>query len=221
MLSFNRLQVRFGFLIIALTMLVLPGPLFADQSRTSTTKARLSSLKSALLSYKSDLGHFPFAFTNSEDANAYFTGIKSGMGYSPDTNCLVEADIEGFANLGLSKADYSRRWKGPYMDEEPEEFMYDYWGMPFIYLRYEDSLYLWSAGQDGKFDNVTAVVDTSRYGGDDIVFSIARFRKSLVNDKIDSLIIAANARCREEQKYREPGVLQKFLSGIMRRIILF
>jgi hypothetical protein len=221
MLSFNRLQASFGFLITALMMLVLTGPLFADQSRTSATKARLSSLKRALFLYKSDLGHFPFAFTDSEDANAYFAGLKSGMGYTPDANCLIKADIAGFGNLGLSKDVYSRRWKGPYMDEEPEAFMYDYWGMPFIYLRYEDSLYLWSAGQDGIFDNVTAVVDTIKYGGDDIVISIARFRKALVKDKIDSFIIAANARCREDQKYKEPGVLQKFLSGIMRQIFLY
>ena len=100
------------------------------------------------------------------------------------------------------------------MDGVPEDFMFDMWGMPFIYFRYEKSLYLWSAGQDGQFDLVKTVLASSIYEGDDMIIEIHRFRKTVINNRVENAIQAAYASCVEGKKYVEPTFLQKMWRGI-------
>lgn len=164
-------------LLSVLLILAISTICFA-QSKLSATKAKMSNLKTALVNFKADFGNFPFAGTDPNDAKAYFIGPKSGLGFTNNSNCLVSDKILNFDNLGLDEKTYKKRWKGPYMDYNPDDFLYDYWNTPFVMVRYEKGLYLWSAGEDGEFDPIDDVL-LSTYGGNDVIITISRFRKSV------------------------------------------
>ncbi len=164
-------------LLSVLLILVISTVCFA-QSRLSATKAKMSNLKTALLSYKADFGNFPFAGKDSKDAKAYFMGPKAGLGFTNKSNCLISEKILNFEYLGINEKAYLKRWHGPYIDSTPDDFLYDCWDTPFVLIRYEYGLYLWSAGHDGEFDPIDQALDVS-YGGNDIIMTISRFRKSV------------------------------------------
>lgn len=177
--------------LLSVIMILAVSAICFAQSKLSATKSKMSNLKSALLDYRADFGDFPFAGNDSKDAKAYFIGPKAGLGFTNNSNCLVSDKILNFDNLGLDEKTYQKRWKGPYMDWEPEEFLYDCWGTPFVMIRYEKGLYLWSAGEDGEFDPINDVL-LSTYGGNDIIMTISRFRKSV--GKISTLAATAYAK---------------------------
>jgi hypothetical protein len=161
------------------------------QSKISATKSMMSNLKTALINYKADFGYYPFAGNDANDAKAYFIGPKAGLGFTTNSNCLVSDKIINFENLGLDEKTYQKRWKGPYMDDTPEEFLYDCWKTPFVMIRYEKGLYLWSAGYDGEFDPIDRVLDSS-YEGNDLMMTISRFRKSV--GKTSTLAVTSYAK---------------------------
>jgi len=68
-------------LLFVFLMLQFVEPLIASQGSWSANKAKMGLLKSALLAYRSDLGNFPFAFSNSDDVNAYIN-LKSRRQYN-------------------------------------------------------------------------------------------------------------------------------------------
>lgn len=164
-------------LFMVLFILAVSAACFAE-SKLSATRAKMSCLKYALLSYKNDFGHFPFAGIDSGSAKAYFIGHQAGLGFTNSTNCLVTDKILYFKNLGLDEKTYRKKWKGPYIDGSPDDFLYDCWKTPFVIIKYENDLYLWSAGHDGDFDHIENIL-SGDYKGNDLHLSVARLSRSV------------------------------------------
>lgn len=145
----------------------------------SDMKARLSNLKTALVNYSSDLGHFPFTGTEMtpDSMNA---ADRACLGTTDDTNVLLSAKVgPPFANLGLTEAQYQKRWKGPYMDSSADDFMVDIWGNKIRCRVYRNQLWLHSAGHDGVFESLEFARDPEayeKYGCDDVTRSVSRLR---------------------------------------------
>lgn len=191
--GFTLMEIMVVIIIIAVLASVA-GPMITsitDQGRTSATKSGLSNLKTALIQYKSDLGHYPHADNTMKYASNFAVCNQCGLGPSETNNCLVNDKITpagaGAAgkwwNVGLSSANYLRRWKGPYMDADPADFMLDAWGNPIIYGVYKKTVYFQSAGADQEFDPVENIIGCKNYGtdalpGDDIVVAVARVRRA-------------------------------------------
>ncbi len=152
-------------------------------SRTSATKSHMSCLKTALGNYNADLSHYPHSGGTKNLLSAYNDNTSSFLGLSSGTNCLAMDEVEGFEYLGMEKEKYMRRWKGPYMDGEPEDFMCDAWGEPFKYFAYGKTIFLQSSGPDEQFDPIEKVLDENYLEnelGDDIFIEIARVRKPFI-----------------------------------------
>lgn len=193
-------------IIVIAVLASVAGPMIGsitDQGRASATKSKLSSIKSALLAYQTDVGRLPhlgypkkvksycqdlLMSESNEDKNVLYS--NSDIGY---TKPGAKAD----ESTGSAPGNYSRRWKGPYIDSDPSDFMYDAWGNKIIYIAQNKNIYLWSAGPDGSYFKKTGgtggeaytdgnVEEAFKYqtnaetGCDDIVVSVAR-TKSKIN----------------------------------------
>lgn len=199
--GFTLMEIMVVIIVIAVLASVA-GPMIGsitDQGRASATKSKLSSIKSALLAYQTDVGRLPHGgypkckgsycqdqlmSESNEDKNVLYS--NSDLGYNKCTG----------TNIGTGKApgNYSRRWKGPYIDSDPSDFMYDAWGNKIIYIAQNKNIYLWSAGPDGSFfckagtdEDYTKgnVEEAFKYqtnaesGCDDIVVSVARTKSKI------------------------------------------
>ena len=157
---------------------------FVDQGRTSATKEKLTTLKNALLAYQADVGRLPHtgAAKCSSYGLAYNEAIEQGLlSYNCEEENVLLTDIK---NVGLKSKYYKRRWKGPYMDTDPSDFMYDAWDNPIRYVAKGKNIYLWSYGIDGNYDDpdpekvFKRTQDKDDYI-DDIIISVKRFKKKL------------------------------------------
>ena len=201
---------RFGFTLMEIMVVVViiavlasvAGPMIGDlvnQGRVSATKSNLSALKSALISYKNDVGRFPFHGTagNARCIQAYC--VAKVLAANSVLNVLVnvqtpilgdgETYICGSTEDDKYAAGYGskgRKWKGPYMDSPPEEFMVDAWGTPLRYVANGHSLILQSAGPDGEFSSTSPEVlvtqkkkedEEDESADDDIVLTVSRFKR--------------------------------------------
>lgn len=187
--GFTLMEIMVVIIVIAVLASVA-GPMIGsitDQGRASATKSKMSALKSAMLAYQSDVGRLPFAGLPAKGKEAAAYDQNTVLGDSVGTNVLVN-DSEMPANsFGIK--NYARRWKGPYMDSDPSDFMYDAWGVQINYYAYKNNVNLWSAGADMAFANSyeDATNQASLDNGevDDIVSSIARVRVAFTgNDDI-------------------------------------
>lgn len=185
--GFTLMEIMVVIIVIAVLASVA-GPMIGsitDQGRASATKSKMSALKSAMLAYQSDVGRLPF---NGLPSNA---GCKAAycatfvLGQNTETNVLLNEVIgnTGPGNFGIT--NYSKKWKGPYMDSDPSDFMVDSWGNPFIYVAYKNNIYLWSSGPNSAFEATEANLDNALCSAmvsngdvDDIILSIAKVRKS-------------------------------------------
>ena len=213
--------VQYIFLLGACLLLLFPADdARADQGFRSATRSRMSELKSGLLNYKSDLGHFPFAGNDSKDCHAYKATSGAGLGTTEVTNCLFKAEIAGFNYLGIRKEDYLSRWKGPYAETLPDELLFDYWGMPFIIVKYDKYLLLWSAGEDGRFDNLEEVMKViteyyaDKYEGDDLIMSLERGRKPETNLHISDLVKYACYFSKRDEMPQPSENLSRFIGAV-------
>lgn len=181
--GFTLMEIMVVIIVIAVLASVA-GPMIGsitDQGRASATKSKLSSLKSALLAYQGDVGRFPFTGANKSKSEAY-NGDNLLSSVSEDKNVLVcNAELLG------SVTNYSKKWKGPYMDSDVGDFMVDAWGTPIQYVAWNKNLYLWSFGPDltpataeGKnIDEVFKAQSDGNADCDDIVISVTRFKRAL------------------------------------------
>lgn len=180
---------RFGFTLMEIMVVIIVIAVLAsvgssmistlvDQSKTSATKQRIDSLKKALLAYQADVGRMPYdgAIGCSSYELAYNNATHSLLCYN-ENNALISSV--------LLPNKLKKRWKGPYIDTEPEEFMFDAWDNPIQYVASKKNLYLWSYGPpEYEPDNpdpekvLKALQNKDEYA-DDIVVSIKRFKKSL------------------------------------------
>lgn len=184
--GFTLMEIMVVIIVIAVLASVA-GPMIGsitDQGRASATKSKISSLKSAILAYKSDIGRIPFIGlpANIGDGGCYNKASNVYLGTNEAANVLVNEDV-GCADMNIT--NYKRKWKGPYMDAAPEDFMMDSWGTKIVYVGYEKNIYLWSAGADMAFSPLTDVLCATTVEADaidDIIQSIARVRKDLNTD---------------------------------------
>lgn len=199
---------RFGFTLMEIMVVVViiavlasvAGPMIGDlvnQGKISATKSNLSALKSALISYKNDVGRFPFHGLASESRFLANYCISLVLAANSVNNVLVNIETP-ISSDGINDDDTEnkfakgygvkgRKWKGPYMDSPPEEFMVDAWGTGLRYIACGHSLILQSAGPDGEFstENPEVLVtkkkkddDEDDTSDDDILLTISRFKRA-------------------------------------------
>ncbi len=192
--GFTLMEIMVVIIVIAVLASVA-GPMIGsitDQGRTSATKSKLSSLKSAMLAYQSDVGRLPYYGKPSESRKASAYNAEKVLSYDcADENVLTSENYGTDSSNNFGITNYSRKWKGPYMDSEPSDFMYDSWGNQIYYVAEVDgnNVYLWSYGPDqspdgGDDDSITAAVKAQKENADfcdDIITSVARVRKKFTN----------------------------------------
>ncbi len=145
----------------------------AEQGKVSATKESLQQLRTGLINFSNDLGKLPFMGLSATNAAGYNLADTLALGVDEAHNVLVTNSASGF-NCGMNNWTYSRRWKGPYMDTTPEEFMYDAWDGKIRYVHFNKAIYLHSYGGDGEVENPFSEVLKNTYEGDDIVLSISK-----------------------------------------------
>ena len=189
--GFTLMEIMVVIIVIAVLASVA-GPMIGsitDQGRTSATKSKLSSLKSAMLAYQSDVGRLPYYGKPGDSRKASAYCADKVLSYEcAEENVLTSETFgnwnDSTNNFGIS--NYSRKWKGPYMDSEPSDFMYDSWGNQIYYVAEGNNVYLWSYGPDQAADddgggNITDALKAQKDNADfcdDIITSVARVRKS-------------------------------------------
>lgn len=185
--GFTLMEIMVVIIVIAVLASVA-GPMIGsitDQGRASATKSKMSSLKSALLAYQSDVGRLPYYGCCSRDAGAYKRDVLL-CASSEDHNVLYSNEWKATGN---PPNNYSRKWKGPYMDSDPSDFMFDSWGNELRYRAVNKNVYLWSAGPDGEFyDNVEQAFKKQSETDsecDDIVISVYRAKKAFTGAATD------------------------------------
>ena len=144
---------------------------FLDEVDDTNTETKMSSLKSALLAYQSDVGRFPYIGSDSKKKSAYNQELLLNA-FDPNKNVLVSSN-----NDYIEVKNYEKKWKGPYMDEKPSKFMIDNWKNPIKYVAEGKNIYLWSYGPNGKpdCDTVQEAYRKQYYDEvDDIVVSVSR-----------------------------------------------
>jgi general secretion pathway protein G len=105
--GFSIMEIMIAVAIIGI-MGALVGPKlvsYLGRAKTSATISTLAGLKSAMLDYSSDMGHFP-------------TKAEGGL------NALMK----------LPKGDVAKkRWQGPYLDTKDGDLPLDGWSNEFVY----------------------------------------------------------------------------------------
>jgi len=181
--GFTLMEIMVVIIVIAVLASVA-GPMIGsitDQGRASATKSKLASLKSALLSYSADVGRFPYVgdSTKLTCSDAYNTASLKYLHNSSENNVLVSNEIAPF-NLEPYHVNYQRRYKGPYMDANPEDFMHDGWGNFITYFATGNNVYLRSNGINGENEAVADALNAELQEDgttDDIMMSVTRTRK--------------------------------------------
>ena len=183
--GFTLMEIMVVIIVIAVLASVA-GPMIGsitDQGRASATKSKMSSLKSALLAYQSDVGRLPYISGNSRNKAAYSQpDLLSENNESKNVLVYNEWPATG----GNEPNNYKRKWKGPYMDSDVSDFMVDAWGNTIKYMAYNKNVYLWSAGPDTEFtdesnpnlDEIFKKQSDPSADCDDIVISVYRAKKS-------------------------------------------
>ncbi|OQB49540.1 MAG: Type II secretion system protein G precursor [bacterium ADurb.Bin157] len=197
--GFTLMEIMVVVVIIAVLASVA-GPMIGDiinQGKASATRSKMSSLKSAIVTYKNDVGRYPFVGDKGNVSCISAYNADRVLADNAQNNVLVNPEVllgvPGEAKNGNEDGCWSsfygkggRKWKGPYMDSDPADFMTDSWGTKIRYHAFDHSLILWSAGPDGEFHNLANgdpdpdVLDSEAYAEgetDDLFISIARFRR--------------------------------------------
>jgi len=197
--GFTLMEIMVVVVIIAVLASVA-GPMIGDiinQGKASATRSKMSSLKSAIVTYKNDVGRYPFYGDKDKVSCKSAYSADDVLADDVANNVLVNQEVnlgvacesrDGNDETGYWTSFYGkggRKWKGPYMDSDPADFMTDSWGTKIRYHAFDHSLILWSAGPDGEFHNLgndpdPKVLDSEAYAEgdtDDLFISIARFRR--------------------------------------------
>ena len=153
-----------------------------DQSKTSATKSKLDGLRKALLAYQADVGRMPHTGNSLKCSSyeaAYNLATSDFLSYNNEEKNVLLSDspLTPFPKL-------KKRWKGPYMDSDPDDFMYDAWLNPIHYVAKGKNLYLWSYGSgesvpDGEPEDVLVRMQNQDDYIDDVIVSVKRFKKKL------------------------------------------
>lgn len=182
--GFTLMEIMVVIIVVAVLAsvggsLVMP---MIDKGRYSACKQQFKTLKTAIQQHKTDVGFYPFiggfeATTNdqlmSDDSSnnaLVFDGAATLVTYSGVT----------YSYNVSSAMKYKKKWKGPYMDSDAEQFMIDPWGRKIRVAFHYRKAFLQSAGPDGQFDSFwdadiggPSDIATPAYSGDDVVLLVA------------------------------------------------
>ena len=187
--GFTLMEIMVVIIVIAVLASVGSSMIntFVNQSKTTSTKQRIDVLRKALLNYQADVGRMPHAGSSlkcSRYESAYNTATNDFLSYNDeDKNVLLSPEpLNAFPTL-------KRRWKGPYIDSDPSDFMFDAWLNPIHYVAKGKNLYLWSYGSqegetgeyqpDGEPEDVLKRLQDQDDYIDDVIVSIKRFKRTL------------------------------------------
>lgn len=173
------LKVTLPLIALGTYLAAVSGPIFTPgvvDSHRSATAGAMGQLKMALGNFNKDLGQFPITGekVTEESINA---AADSMLGETASGNILVSADAyrRALSNrpMGIEPLEFAQRWKGPYMDSDPREFMLDSWNNRIRYLCRDHTIWLHSAGPDGVYD--PPEISTAReYQGDDLTVMVSK-----------------------------------------------
>ncbi|HNV70928.1 MAG TPA: hypothetical protein PKO06_14595 [Candidatus Ozemobacteraceae bacterium] len=150
-------------------------PSSTSTSEVARVKAQMTNLKTGLICYQNDLGKPPFVGPTMSAANLERADTHC-LGTTYARNVLVNDTIsKPFENLGLPIHLYRKRWKGPYMDSDPAEFMNDPWGKKIVYTLATTTLFLHCGGPDAKRDPLVTAIALG-YAGDDITITVMKLK---------------------------------------------
>ena len=186
--GFTLMEIMVVIIVIAVLASVA-GPMIGsitDQGRASATKSKMSSLKSALLSFKSDVGRLPYV---GDSSNAYCADAYNGadldfLADNEENNVLIN-ECTGVNAGGYFQAvgNYEKKWKGPYMESMPGDFMVDAWMTKLKYYGHKETkgIYVQSGGPDSTVEEGAAEVNDVIRGDcediDDFAQSVGKVRK--------------------------------------------
>jgi hypothetical protein len=179
-LSTVLLTIVFGFFALAFFLVFVPLPRFSfgvstPIGLTSSTKAIMQNLRSAILKYQKDIGRFPHIGEKYSEFNLN-SSQDIVLGLTRETNVLADSLVgdhqKSFPWHGLDRDLYQKKWKGPYLDSLPDKFMKDSFDNQIKYVFFDNKLWLWSAGRDKIFSPLEKVA-IGNYSGDDIIVSIS------------------------------------------------
>ncbi|MFZ5950951.1 MAG: prepilin-type N-terminal cleavage/methylation domain-containing protein [Candidatus Rifleibacteriota bacterium] len=184
-LGFTLMEIMVVIIVIAVLASVA-GPMIGsitDQGRASATKSKISSIKSAIMAYKSDVGRYPFfgEACNAKEGGAYNQASVKLMGNNEQASIFVNENIGVSGNVcDFQIPNYRRKWKGPYFESGPDDFMFDAWGTKMKYAALSKSVYLWAAGPDMSFESLGNAINQAMVeaqGMDDITQVVFQARR--------------------------------------------
>lgn len=185
--GFTLMEIMVVIIVIAVLASVGSSMIntFVDQSKTTATKQKLDALRKALLAYQADVGRMPHSGMNvslkcSSYELAYNGACDAGvLSYNNEEENVLLSPL-------LLPDKLKKRWKGPYIDSDPTDFMYDAWLNPIHYVASKRNLYLWSYGpgeSDPDYPNQPEEVLKRSQNDDeyidDVIISVKRFKKQL------------------------------------------
>ncbi len=184
--GFTLMEIMVVIIVIAVLASVGSSMIntFVDQSKTTATKQKLDTLKKALLAYQADVGRMPHSGMNVSLKCSSYEAAYNG---ACDDGILSynNEELNVLLSPNLLPNKLKKRWKGPYMDSDPTDFMYDAWLNPIHYVASNKNLYLWSYGtepyekDDADPEKVFQKLQDQDDYIDDVIVSVKRFKKKL------------------------------------------
>jgi hypothetical protein len=140
------------------------------------TRTHLDHVRSALLEFYVDVGRWPipgtppFSHEDVERANERFLGL------TPATNILINPDIDVADLFPLeeppeARRKFLRRWKGPYLDGDPKDFMQGAPGGRIRMIVHDNTLFLHHPGIDNINEEIGSITERF-YEGDDHLLKV-------------------------------------------------
>ncbi|MBF0543215.1 MAG: prepilin-type N-terminal cleavage/methylation domain-containing protein [Candidatus Riflebacteria bacterium] len=187
----NKTTMRFkkGFTLMEIMVVIIvvsilssvAGPMITgvtEQGKISAAKAQLSNLKSAIQNFNQNMGRYPC-----QNSNTYSTSVINLAGLNSETDNSTSKEMGlGTTNVLINNvAVYSvlqKKWKGPYMEGSPNDFMTDPWGTPIKYFVHSNNMiFIQCAGPDLWFGDPATIL-TNSAAFDDILMAIGSYKTS-------------------------------------------
>lgn len=183
--GFTLMEIMVVIIVIAVLASVA-GPMvnnITEQGRQTATKSTMANLKTALTQYVADCTRYPHTGDSYSATN--INNAMEILNTTEGTNILfnLDATCTGWTRQGYNTTTWKRRWKGPYMETTPDDYMMDAWQNRLRYKAAGKMIYLWSAGTDGSFCTDTefeTAAGNEAYANqenDDIIMAIGRWKK--------------------------------------------
>jgi len=135
-----------------------------------------------LTQYVADCTRYPH--TGGAYCVSALNGAEDILAPNENGNILfnLSASCSGWSNQGYNSTTWKRRWKGPYMETTPDDYMMDAWQNRIRYRVAGKMIYLWSAGTDGTFCDAEFQMcagneNYANQDNDDIIMPIGRWSK--------------------------------------------